>query len=568
MMLKNPRTKYRPFGTVDLPDRQWPSRELKRAPRWCSVDLRDGNQALAVPMGIEEKLRFFKLLVEVGLKEIEVGFPSAAPVEFDFNRRLIEEDLVPEDVYLQVLVQCREHLIQRTFESLEGCRNAIVHFYNSTSALQRKVTFGMTRDEVKAIAVDGAKMVMDRREMLPDTNLVFEYSPESFSNTELDYAVEVCAAVMEVIQPTKENPMILNLPETVQYMTPNVYADMIEKFGRDIPNREAIVLSLHTHNDRGTGTASTELGILAGADRVEGTFFGNGERTGNLDIVTVALNLYMLGIDPELDFSDLPSIRETYEACTRMVVPDRHPYGGDLVFTAFSGSHQDAIKKGFDRMEREGQAGVWEVPYLTLDPRDIGRDYQAIIRINSQSGKGGVAHVLSRDFGFNLPKSMHPEVGAVVNELANARGSELESGEIRDLFFREFVNRQGPLELLDFAVEKQKKAGESLYRIRASVRYAGEEIVLEGEGNGPINAFMNAMELRGLKRFRLDDFLQHAIGKGSATESAAYIRLVLEDDRAVYGCGVDTNIEQAGLNALVSAINRAEGLLAAAEAEK
>ncbi len=558
-MQKAPINKYRPFGTIELPDRRWPSRVVKSAPVWCSVDLRDGNQALAIPMGIAEKLRFFKLLCDVGFKEIEVGFPSAAEVEYDFNRRLIGEGLVPDDVTLQVLVQCREHLIQRTFESLEGARRAIVHFYNSTSALQRKITFGKSKAEIKQIAVDGAKMVMDRVGLLPGTDLVFQYSPESFSNTEVDYAVEVCAAVMAEIRPTPERPMILNLPETVEYTTPNVYADMIEWFGREIPNRDSAIISLHTHNDRGTGVAATELGMLAGAERVEGTLFGNGERTGNLDIVTVALNLYMHGIDPGLALDDVPAIREVYETCTRMAVPDRHPYAGDLVFTAFSGSHQDAIKKGFDRMEEAADPNaIWEVPYLTIDPRDIGRDYEAIIRINSQSGKGGVAHVLSRDYGYRIPKAMHPEIGEMINRLADARGCEMSPEEIREAFEAEFVNRQGPLELLDFDVARIRDGNGQNYSLRGQVRFHDAPVAIEGVGNGPINAFMQALEAKGWKHFRLEDYVQHAIGKGSATASAAYIALTLDGGRQIFGCGVDTNIELAGLYALVSAVNRAE----------
>jgi len=455
-MQKSPITKYKPWGTIDFAERTWPARTIEQVPHWCSVDLRDGNQALPIPMGIKEKLELFKLLVEIGFKEIEVGFPSAAQTEFDFARKLIDENLVPDDVALQVLTQAREHLIKRSFESLKGAKKAIVHVYNSTSPLQRKVTFGMSRDQIKQIAVDGVKLIRDLLPELDGTEVRLEYSPESFSDTEVDYALEVCEAVMEAWEPTEKSPIILNLPATVELFTPNVHADQIEWFCQNLKERDKAIISLHTHNDRGTGTAATELGLLAGANRVEGTLFGNGERTGNLDIVTVALNMYSQGLHPGLDFSNLDQIRETYERTTGMTVHERHPYGGDLVFTAFSGSHQDAIKKGMDRREKEGDSDdtPWQVPYLSIDPRDLGRSYEAIIRINSQSGKGGVAYVLSREFGLELPKPMHPEVGFLVNDKADSESRELAADEIYEPFKAEFLEKNSPLKLVGYQTNK------------------------------------------------------------------------------------------------------------------
>ena len=440
-MQNRPITKYKPWGTIHLPERTWPDKTIEKCPQWCSVDLRDGNQSLPIPMGVKEKLELFKLLSVIGFKQIEIGFPSAAQTEFDFARKLIEDNLVPDDVALQVLTQAREHLIRRSFESLQGAKKAIIHVYNSTSPLQRRVTFGMSKEEIKKIAVEGVSLVKKLLPELSDTEVQLEYSPESFSDTEVEYALEVCEAVMEAWEPTVANPIILNLPATVELFTPNVHADQIEWFCRNLKERDKAIISLHTHNDRGTGTAATELGLMAGADRVEGTLFGNGERTGNLDIVTVALNMFSQGLHPELDFSNIEQIREIYERTTGMTVHDRHPYGGDLVFTAFSGSHQDAIKKGMDLREKEGATDQdhWQVPYLSIDPRDIGRSYEAIIRINSQSGKGGVAYVLSREFGLDLPKPMHPEVGLLVNEKADSESRELAADEIYQAFKKNFL---------------------------------------------------------------------------------------------------------------------------------
>ena len=554
-MQKSPITKYKPWGVIDLPDRQWPNRVIERAPQWCSVDLRDGNQALPIPMGVKEKLELFKLLCQVGFEQIEIGFPSAAQTEFDFARKLIDEKLVPNGVALQVLTQAREHLIRKSFDSLRGAEKAIIHVYNSTSPLQREVTFGMTKEQIKQIAVEGVCLIKKLLPELPDTEVQLEYSPESFSDTEEDYALEVCEAVMEAWEPTVENPIILNLPATVELFTPNVHADQIEWFCRNLSEREKAIISLHTHNDRGTGTAATELGLLAGADRVEGTLFGNGERTGNLDIVTVALNMYSQGLHPNLCFDDIEHIREVYEQTTGMNVHDRHPYGGDLVFTAFSGSHQDAIKKGMDARgkAKDPEQSHWRVPYLTIDPSDIGRSYEAIIRINSQSGKGGVAYVLSREFGLELPKPMHPEVGLVMSGKADSESRELAAEEIYETFKSEFLEKQNPLSLISY--ETNKVSADEI-TCSATVKINNEIQNISGRGNGPINAFVHALDEAGLKDFKLTDYRQHSIGGGSATESAAFIQLQTKVGRVAYGCGIHASIEKSGLLALVSAYNR------------
>ncbi len=555
-MQKGKITKYTPFPQIDLPDRQWPSRTITHAPIWASVDLRDGNQALATPMTVNEKLEMFELLVKIGFKEIEVGFPSASDTEFNFIRRLVDEKRIPADVTLQVLVQAREHLIRRTFESLEGVSKAIVHLYNSTSPVQRRVTFNKTKDEIKAIAVEGTRLVKSLVETIPGTQIRFQYSPESFSDTEVDYALEVCEAVMAEWSPSEDDKIILNLPATVEVATPNVHADQIEWFCRNLKERNKVYISLHTHNDRGTGVAATELGLLAGADRVEGTLFGNGERTGNLDIVTVALNLYTQGVDSALDLSELEQIRRIYERITRMTVHDRHPYAGDLVFTAFSGSHQDAIKKGMDlRAKKDTEGTRWEVPYLAIDPADIGRDYEAIIRINSQSGKGGVAYILERDFGLDLPKAMHPEVGMVVNDTADKGSRELSPDEVREVFMQEYVNSEAPMELLSIEREDFSQSGE--VKVDAEICMNGKSNKVTGTGNGPISAFVDALEQEGYKDFQLLDYRQHSIGGGSKTEAAAYIQIKNDDGSVSFGCGINANIELAGLNALVSAFNRA-----------
>lgn len=554
--------KYRPFAAVNLPERRWPEAQITRAPIWTSVDLRDGNQALPIPMSIAAKIEFFKLLVDVGFKEIEVGFPSASDTEFNFLRHLIDNQLIPADVSVQVLVQARKHLIERTFESLQGCPNAIVHLYNSTSPLQRRVTFNQaSKEAIKEIATQGATWVKELIPTLPDTKLRLQYSPESFSDTELDYALEVCEAVCDIWQASPEHPVILNLPATVEWTTPNVYADQIEWFCRHLKQRKAAIISLHTHNDRGTGIAATELGLLAGADRVEGTLFGNGERTGNLDIVTVALNMNSHGIDTGLDFSNLWEIRQIYERITGLPVPERQPYAGELVFTAFSGSHQDAIKKGLDQraqLTAEKNLTVppqWGVPYLTIDPTDIGRSYEAIIRINSQSGKGGVAYILDREYGFELPKTMHPQVGKLVYDLADQRGRELSTDEIRDAFLNHFVNLALPLEIIDYELY-HGVADKGIVECQANIHFEGQRRQISGRGNGPINAFVHALENAQLKSFKLTDYRSHAVRRGSDADSAAYVQLISTDGgQPIWGTGLDTSIEMAGLKALVSAFN-------------
>lgn len=558
--------KYRPFPAVDLPDRQWPDRSIDSAPRWASVDLRDGNQALPVPMTVEEKLEFFDLLVAVGFKEIEVGFPSAAQTEFDFLRRLIDENRIPDDVTVQVLVQTRAHLIERTFEAIAGAKNAIVHIYNSTSTLQRRVTFGdASRESIKQIAVDGAQLVKDLVPTIPQTNIILQYSPESFSDTELDFAAEICDAVIDVWQPTPDRKMVINLPATVEWATPNVHADQIEWMCRHFEQkgtRDSLYISLHTHNDRGTGVAATELGLLAGADRVEGTLFGNGERTGNLDITTVALNMNSHGIDTGLDFSNLSDIRKAYERFTALTIHDRHPYAGELVFTAFSGSHQDAIKKGLDRrrlelaQSDEPDSMPFGVPYLTIDPADIGRSYEAIIRINSQSGKGGIAYVLQSEFGLDLPKTMHPQVGKRIYEMADEKGVELAPQEIYDAFKSLFTNIESPLQIVDYELDHHR-GGRGELACDAEIIIHGEQRKITGIGNGPINAFVSALDSAGLKDFSLTDYRSHAVQKGSRSDAAAYIQLRNDasPDVTIWGAGLDPSIEMAGLKSLVSAYN-------------
>ncbi|MFA5256751.1 MAG: 2-isopropylmalate synthase [Opitutales bacterium] len=562
-MQKAPITKYRPFNQIPIGTRQWPDRVIDRAPDWCSVDLRDGNQSLAIPMSVREKLEFFEMLTNIGFKEIEVGFPSASDTEFHLARELIDHRLIPDDVTIQVLVQCREHLIRRTFDAIRGARRAIVHFYNSTNPLQRRVTFGMSKEQIRQIAVEGARLVKSLEKEAGDTEIAYEYSPESFMDTEIDYAIEVCEAVMEQIQPTPQRRIILNLPSTVEMSTPNVYADQIEYFCRNLKNRDCAIISLHTHNDRGTGVASSELGLMAGAQRVEGTLFGNGERTGNVDIVTLAMNMYTQGVDPKLDFSDVNAVREIYERCTRMDVHQRHPYAGDLVFTAFSGSHQDAIKKGMDQMDRakasvaDGTEPLWQVPYLPIDPGDIGRSYEAIIRINSQSGKGGVAYVMEHEYGFEMPKAMHSEFGQVVTGHADNSGSELPPSQIKTIFYKEYIDRDAPFKLLSCDVVPSGSAPNNI-EVHAKVSHNGEPRMITGRGNGPINALVKAIESVGWKQFRVLDYTQHALSSGSAAEAASYIRVERAGDkRSFWGVAVDSNIEMSGLKALISAVNRA-----------
>ncbi|ATY30741.1 2-isopropylmalate synthase [Sphingomonas psychrotolerans] len=552
-MLRDPSVKYRPFPQVDLPDRQWPSRTITQPPRWLSTDMRDGNQALIDPMDGEKKQRFFDLLVKVGVKEIEVGFPSAGATEFDFISGLVREGRIPDDVIVQVLTQSRQDLIETSFQSLKGAKKAIVHLYNAVSPAWRRIVFGMSRDEIREIAVAGAKVLRDEAAKQPDTDWHFEYSPETFSTAELDFSVEVCEAVMEILRPTPEKPLILNLPATVEAATPNIYADQIEWFGRNIRNRESIVISLHTHNDRGTGVAASELGLLAGADRVEGCLFGNGERTGNVDLVTLALNLYTQGVDPGLDFSNIDEVIQTVEYCNRLPVHPRHPYAGELVFTAFSGSHQDAIKKGFVAQEARNDE-FWDVPYLPIDPKDLGRDYEAVIRVNSQSGKGGVAWVLEQDRGLKLPKRMQADFSRHVQALADETSRELNAADIRQKFEAVYLPGEGDrIALVDY--EETGAAGQRVFVGRIAVD--GVEQSISGRGNGLISGVIDA--LAGTTGPSLDvvDYSEHAIGHGADAQAAAYVECRTADGRTVFGVGIDADIATASVRAVLSAANRA-----------
>ncbi len=557
-MQKGTITKYQPFPPIDLPDRQWPSRTITTAPTWCSVDLRDGNQALPIPMGLKEKLEMFKLLVDIGFKEIEVGFPSSSQIEFDFVRLLIEEHHIPDDVTIQVLVQARDELITRTFESLHGAKKAIVHLYNSTSPLQRRVVFGLEKPDIVNIATRGAKLVKELVPTLPGTQVIMEYSPESFTSTEVDFALEICEAVVDVWQPTPENKIILNLPVTVEVATPNIHADQIEWFCKHLRNREVAIISLHTHNDRGTGVACTELGLMAGADRVEGTLFGNGERTGNVDIVTVALNMYTQGVDPGLDFSDISAIRIVAEKCTRLEVPIRHPYAGELVFTAFSGSHQDAINKGMTAQDATPGA-LWQVPYLPIDPRDIGRSYEAIIRINSQSGKGGVAYVMETEFDYQLPKAMHAELGKIIKNLADECGEELSGTQIFQAFEQEYLQRSEPFAFELFHVEEiSQQGGSKVVACTARISVDGIRRELHGSGNGPIDAFVQALNQHDIADFKVLTYSEHALGEGAEAQAIAYIQIQVPSGTTFFGAATDTNIELAAVKAVLSALNRSQ----------
>ncbi len=561
--MQNPSSKYRPFQHAPkLTDRQWPARTLTHAPRWCSVDLRDGNQALAVPMNVSQKLELFQTLVKTGFKEIEVGFPSASNTEFNFNRLLIEKNHAPDDVWLQVLVQAREDLIERTVESLIGAKKVIIHLYNSTSPAQRRVVFGKSKDEIKAIAMNGAQWIKDRLPRLKGTEVMLQYSPESFSMTEVEYAKEISEAVMDVWQPMPPHKMILNLPDTVEVAMPNVYADQIEWMCRNIKNRDSLIISLHTHNDRSTGVAATELGLLAGADRVEGTLFGNGERTGNLDIVTVALNLYMHGIDPKLDFSNIGKIREVYERCTGLTVPPRQPYAGELVFTAFSGSHQDAIKKGLAEWEIKqsinsqpstlNPSAHWDVPYLTIDPADIGREYHEVIRVNSQSGKGGVAYLLESEFGIELPKDMQREFGPIANDAVDKLGREVSGAELKEMFWKEYVERDSPWKLDAF--EASSKNG--VVKCHAQLSRDGQPAEFSGEGNGPLAALVHGFTTVGVPHFEIANYSEHALSSGEGAAAISYIQIKTAVGKTRWGSGVDTNIELASVRAVLSALNR------------
>lgn len=559
--------RYRPFHEqirVELPDRTWPTRRITRAPRWCAVDLRDGNQALIDPMNAQRKLRMFELLVQMGYKEIEVGFPSASQTDFDFVRTLIEEDRIPDDVMIQVLTQSREHLIERTYEALAGAKRAVVHLYNSTSIVQRDVVFRADEDRVLDIAVQGALLCKKYEETIPDTEITYEYSPESYTGTELEYAVRVCNAVIDVVKPTPENKMIVNLPATVEMATPNVYADSIEWMHRHLDRRDAIVLSLHPHNDRGTGVAAAELGYLAGADRIEGCLFGNGERTGNVDLVTLGLNLFSQGIDPQIDFSDLDEVRRTVEHCNQMPVPERSPYGGDLVFTAFSGSHQDAIKKGLDRMESDAAAAgrsleesEWRVPYLPIDPKDVGRSYEAVIRVNSQSGKGGMAYLLRTEHGLDLPRRLQIEFSGIVQTRTDAEGGEVSGGDLWEAFTDEYLPATDPARRwgrFGFRGVQQESTGDGEDRLTVALLVDGEEHEITGIGNGPLDAFTKALAERHIP-VRILDYAEHALTEGDDSLAASYIECEI-GDRIFWGVGIDGSITRASLEAIVSALNR------------
>ena len=559
--------RYRPFHEqirVELPDRTWPTRRITRAPRWCAVDLRDGNQALIDPMNAQRKLRMFELLVQMGYKEIEVGFPSASQTDFDFVRTLIEEDRIPDDVMIQVLTQSREHLIERTYEALAGAKRAVVHLYNSTSIVQRDVVFRADEDRVLDIAVQGALLCKKYEETIPDTEITYEYSPESYTGTELEYAVRVCNAVIDVVKPTPENKMIVNLPATVEMATPNVYADSIEWMHRHLDRRDAIVLSLHPHNDRGTGVAAAELGYLAGADRIEGCLFGNGERTGNVDLVTLGLNLFSQGIDPQIDFSDLDEVRRTVEHCNQMPVPERSPYGGDLVFTAFSGAHQDAIKKGLDRMESDAAAAgrsleesEWRVPYLPIDPKDVGRSYEAVIRVNSQSGKGGMAYLLRTEHGLDLPRRLQIEFSGIVQTRTDAEGGEVSGGDLWEAFTDEYLPATDPARRwgrFGFRGVQQESTGDGEDRLTVALLVDGEEHEITGIGNGPLDAFTKALAERHIP-VRILDYAEHALTEGDDSLAASYIECEI-GDRIFWGVGIDGSITRASLEAIVSALNR------------
>lgn len=548
--------KYKPFTQVRLTDRKWPARTITQAPVWCSVDLRDGNQALVNPMNLDEKLIFFKKLCDMGFKEIEIGFPSANETEYEICRELIEKNLIPEDVTIQVLVQARAHLIHKTFEAIKGCKNAIVHFYNSTSALQRKVVFEKDFDGITQIAVEGARLIRELTEQNTDgCNIRFEYSPESFSGTEPEFAVRICDAVLTELHASAEHPVIINLPNTVELCTPNTFADQVEYFVTHLPKPARAIVSVHPHNDRGTGVAAGELALLAGAQRVEGTLFGNGERTGNLDIVTMGLNLYTQGVDPMLDFSNLPELREMFEKCTKMHINERHPYTGELVFTAFSGSHQDAINKGMQYMKKNG-GDYWEIPYLPIDPADVGRQYEPIIRINSQSGKGGAAFVMQHVFGYTLPKAMHPEFGAAVTAKCDELGRELSAEEVKAVFDEEYINIPKKYRITNHGFSEESSEFDSKVKFTGTIEIDGVPSDIEGVGNGPINSFFNALAHIGITDYAFISYSEHAISAGSDSKAIAYINLKKPDGKPIFGVGIAGNINRASIKAILCAMNR------------
>ncbi len=558
---KMPFNRYKPFTPIDLKDRTWPDKVISKAPRWCAVDLRDGNQALIDPMSPSRKLKMFELLVKMGYKEIEVGFPSASQTDFDFVRELIEKDLIPDDVVIQVLTQARDHLIERTYEAIAGADQAVVHVYNSTSTLQREVVFGLDKEGIKEIATHGAQLVKKYAESA-DGEIYFEYSPESYTGTELEYAVEVCNAVTEIWEPTKDRPAIINLPATVEMATPNIYADSIEWMSRNLANREAVILSLHPHNDRGTAIAAAELGYMAGADRIEGCLFGNGERTGNVDLITLGMNLFSQGIDPEIDFSDIDEIKRTVEYCNQLPVHERHPYGGDLVYTAFSGSHQDAINKGLKALQRKAEAAAvsvdehqWEVPYLPIDPKDVGRSYEAVIRVNSQSGKGGVAYIMKSEHNLDLPRRLQIEFSQVVQKITDSQGGEVTAGQLWDIFQDEYLpNPQKPWGRFSLNSVTQDSAVDGDTTLNAMIKDLGNEVSLRGVGNGPIAAFVEALASHGV-RVRVLDYQEHAMSAGGDAQAAAFLECQV-GDKILWGVGIDPSIVTASLKAIISAVNR------------
>ncbi len=547
--------RYKRVPVLNYPERQWPNKEIQKAPIWCSVDLRDGNQALIEPMVVEEKIEFFKLLVKLGFKEIEVGFPAASQIEYDFLRTLVEQNLIPDDVKVQVLIQCREHLIKRTFEAIQGCKNVIIHIYNSTSTLQRDVVFDMNREEIKQIAIDGTEMVKKYMKGF-DGNIQLQYSPESFTGTEMDFALEICEAVKDVWQPTVENPIIFNLPATVEMTTPNVYADQIEWMSTHFTDRDKIILSIHPHNDRGCGVAASELALLAGADRIEGTLFGNGERTGNVDVLNIAYNMFSQGINPELDIENVNEIIEIYERCTKMDIDPRHPYAGKLVFTAFSGSHQDAINKGVHALEQR-KSPYWEVPYLPIDPSDLGRKYEPIVRINSQSGKGGVAFVMDHYYGFKLPKVMHKELADEIQAISERQG-EVSPSQIMDKFREMYINAKYPLHFRKMRTEDISETVEGYdTKVVLTYTFKDELKTIEGFGNGPIDAVKHALCNQGGFKTKLTMYEEHALTTGSDSQAASYIELMnSETGERAFGVGISSNITRSSVRAIFSAMNR------------
>ena len=556
-MPKMPTHKYQAFKPVDLPNRRWPANTIAEAPIWCSVDLRDGNQALINPMDHERKKQMFETLVEMGFKEIEVGFPAASQTDFDFVRYLIEENVIPDGVAIQVLTQARDELIERTFESIKGAKKAICHLYNSTSTLQRRVVFGLDTSGITEIAVNGAKLCKKLADAMPNSHILHEYSPESFTGTELEYAVEICEAVMDVYQPTPTNKLILNLPATVEMSSANVYADQIEWFGTHIKNRACITLSLHPHNDRGTAVAATELGVMAGADRIEGTLFGNGERTGNVDVVTLGMNMFSQGVDPHLDFSKIDNLRRTAEYCNQLPVHPRHPYAGDLVYTAFSGSHQDAIKKGMGAL-KTSNSELWEVPYLPIDPADVGRDYEAIIRINSQSGKGGIAYILQESFSLNLPRRLQSEFSQVVQRVTDDTGMEISPNDLWDAFTREYLERTVPFEIVDHQTMPDTHASERRI-LTATLNHNGERQIVTGTGNGPIDAFTDAIRKHYGLGLTVIDYVEHSTGFGADATAIAYVEIANDAGKSLFGVGMHSNIVMASLKAVMSGVNRHVG---------